>query len=384
MSVSRVRAKSLQRARGRRSGTPAVLLSMELRKRSALASVLRHDRAVALKVLRPELAAVLGAERFLREISISARLGRPHILTLIDSGESEGFVWYVLPYVRCGSLRNKLTREQQLSIEETVRIATQVASALDYAHRHGVIHRDIKPENILLHEGEAVVADFGIALAVREAGGPRLTESGLSLGTPQYMSPEQATGGRELDARSDVYSLAAVVYEMLAGEPPHTGPTVQAVIAKLLTERPTRIRTVRDTVPEGIDAAVAKALSKVPADRFGGAAEFAAALAVSPAEPTAGWRRRSTALVAGIVGAFALAAALWLAVRATGGRRAPALVVRDRAQLTFTGNAAAPAISSDGKQLAYVVKRCAAAACAYGIQVQGVGGGARRRVVDGA
>ncbi len=208
-----------------------------------LARDLKHNREVALKVLRPELAAVLGAERFLQEIRISARLDHPHILTLIDSGETEGFVWYVLPYVRGESLRNKLTREQQLSIEETVRIATQVASALDYAHRHGVIHRDIKPENILLHEGEAVVADFGIALAVREAGGPRLTETGLSLGTPQYMSPEQATGGRALDARSDVYSLAAVVYEMLAGEPPHTGPTVQAVIAKLLTERPTRLRT---------------------------------------------------------------------------------------------------------------------------------------------
>src|SRR6266704_722731 len=278
-----------------------------------LARDLKHDRDVALKILRPELAAVLGAERFLQEIRISARLDHPHILTLIDSGESDDFVWYVLPYVRGESLREKLTREQQLSIEEAVRIATQVASALDYAHHHGVIHRDIKPENILLHEGEAVVADFGIALALREAGGPRLTESGLSLGTPQYMSPEQATGGRELDARSDVYSLAAVVYEMLTGEPPHTGPTVQAGIAKLLTERPTRIR----------------------------------------------------------------------AVRATGGRRAPALVVRDRAQLTFPGNAAVPATSGAGKQLAYVVKRCAAAACAYGIEVQDVGGGASRRVVDG-
>src|SRR2546427_9213214 len=290
-----------------------------------LARDLKHSRDVALKVLRPELAAVLGAERFLQEIRISARLDHPHILTLIDSGESEGFVWYVLPYVRGESLRKKLTREQQLSIEEAVRIATQVASALDYAHHHGVIHRDIKPENILLHEGEAVVADFGIALAVREAGGPRLTESGLSLGTPQYMSPEQATGGRELDARSDVYSLAAVVYEMLAGEPPHTGPTAQAVIAELLTERPTRIRPGRGSVPEGIDTAVGEGLAKGPADRVGGAEQFATALAVPRAGSTAGWRRRSTALVAGIVGAFALAAALWLAGRATGGRRGPRL-----------------------------------------------------------
>ena len=278
-----------------------------------LARDLKHDRNVALKVLRPNIAAVLGAERFLQEIHISAGLDHPHILTLIDSGESDGFVWYVLPYVRGESLRDKLTREKQLSIEEVVRIATQVASALDYAHHHGVIHRDIKPENILLHEGEAVVADFGIALAVREAGGPRLTETGLSLGTPQYMSPEQAAGRRELDARSDVYSLAAVVYEMLAGEPPHTGPTAQAVIAKLLTERPTRIRTVRDTVPEGMDTAVAKALAKVPADRFGGAAEFAAALALPGPAPTAGWRRRRVAVAASLVGAVALAAiaAMW-------------------------------------------------------------------------
>jgi len=308
-----------------------------------LARDVKHDREVALKLLRPELAAVLGAERFLQEIRISAKLDHPHILTLIDSGESEGFVWYVLPYVRGESLREKLTREKQLSVEAAVRIATQVASALDYAHRHGVIHRDIKPENILLHEGEAVVADFGIALAVREAGGPRLTETGLSLGTPQYMSPEQATGGRELDGRSDMYSLAAVFYEMLAGEPPHTGPTVRAVIAKLLTERPTRIRTVRDTVPEGIDTAVAKALAKVPADRFGGAAEFAAALTVRGAGPTAGWRRRRVAVAASIAGAVALAAfaAVWHPWRRPARATAPVADVASVAVLPFenlTGN----------------------------------------------
>src|SRR3989441_4671610 len=219
-----------------------------------LARDLKHDRDVALKVLRPDLAAVLGAERFLQEIHISARLDHPHILTLIDSGESDGFVWYVLPYVRGESLREKLTREQQLAIEEAVRIATQVASALDYAHHHGVIHRDIKPENILLHEGEAVVADFGIALALREAGGPRLTETGLSLGTPQYMSPEQATGGRELDARSDVYSLAAVVYQMLAGGAPHPGPTVQGGVPEVLTARPAPPCNPGGTRPRGTDA----------------------------------------------------------------------------------------------------------------------------------
>jgi len=272
-----------------------------------LATDLKHDREVALKVLRPELGAVLGAERFLAEIKITARLDHPHILTLIDSGETEGFLWYVLPYVRGESLRAKLAREKQLSIDEAVRIATQVASALDYAHRHGVVHRDIKPENILLHEGEAVVADFGIALAVREAGGTRITETGLSLGTPQYMSPEQATGGSELDARSDVYSLAAVVYEMLAGEPPHTGPTAHAVIAKLVTERPTRIRTVRDTVPEGVDAAIAKALAKVPADRFQDARQFAAALETPQTRLDRG-KRRSLVVAAGIGGAVILAA----------------------------------------------------------------------------
>jgi TolB-like protein/tetratricopeptide (TPR) repeat protein len=279
-----------------------------------LARDLKHDRDIALKVLRPELAAALGAERFLEEIRISAKLDHPHILTLIDSGATDGFVYYVLPFVRGESLRDKLNREKQLGIEEALAITKQVASALDYAHRQGVVHRDIKPENILIQEGEAVVADFGIALAVREAGGPRLTESGLSLGTPQYMSPEQATGGRELDARSDVYSLAAVVYEMLAGEPPHTGPTVQAVIAKLLTERPTRIRTVRDTVPEGIDTAVAKALAKIPADRFAGAAEFAAALTAREAGRSASWRRRRrVAVSASIASAVALAAfaAVW-------------------------------------------------------------------------
>jgi TolB-like protein/tetratricopeptide (TPR) repeat protein len=308
-----------------------------------LARDLKHEREVALKVLRPELAAVLGAERFLQEIRISARLDHPHILTLIDSGAADGFLYYVLPYVRGESLREKLTREKQLAIEEAVRIAIQVASALDYAHRQGVIHRDIKPENILIQEGEAVVADFGIALAVREAGGPRLTESGLSLGTPQYMSPEQATGGRELDARSDVYSLAAVVYEMLAGEPPHTGPTVQAVIAKLLTERPTRIRTVRDTVPEGIDTAVAKALAKVPADRFGGAAEFAAALTAPVARRSAGWRRRPVAVAASIAGAVALVAiaAVWHPWRPPARAAAPRADAASVAVLPFdnlTGN----------------------------------------------
>jgi eukaryotic-like serine/threonine-protein kinase len=279
-----------------------------------LAYDLRHDRDVALKVMHPEVAAALGPERFLREIRISARLDHPHILTLIDSGQTDGVLWYVLPYVRGESLRAKLAREKQLSVEEAIRIATQVASALDYAHRHGIIHRDIKPENILLHEGEAVVADFGIALAVREAGGERLTETGLSLGTPHYMSPEQATGSREPDPRSDLYSLGAVVYEMLTGEPPHTGPTAQAVIAKLLSERPTRIRTVRADVPDHIEAAVAKALAKVPADRFASASEFATALG-RPGTGGMARRRRRVAVVAAGIGVVILMLAAGLTVR---------------------------------------------------------------------
>ncbi len=221
-----------------------------------LAQDLKHDRKVAVKVLRPELAAVVGAERFLHEIKLTANLQHPHILALHDSGEADGLVFYVMPFVEGESLRDKLNREKQLSIEETIEITKGVASALDYAHRHDVIHRDIKPENILLQDGQPVVADFGIALAVSAASGTRLTETGLSLGTPHYMSPEQAMGDRELDARSDVYSLACVTYEMLVGEPPYTGPTAQAIVAKLITEKPQHITLHRDTMPAHIDAAV--------------------------------------------------------------------------------------------------------------------------------
>jgi serine/threonine protein kinase len=321
-----------------------------------LAYDLRHDRDVALKVMHPEVAAALGPERFLREIRISARLDHPHILTLIDSGQNEAVLWYVLPYVRGESLRAKLAREKQLSVEEAIRIGTQVASALDYAHRHGIIHRDIKPENILLHEGEAVVADFGIALAVREAGGERLTETGLSLGTPHYMSPEQATGSRERDPRSDLYSLGAVVYEMLTGEPPHTGPTAQAVIAKLLSERPTRIRTVRADVPDHIEAAVAKALAKVAADRFASASEFATALG-RPGPGGMASRRRRLAVVAAGIGVVILLLAAALAVRHSWPRPArPAPIASPRTEVAsvavlpfenLTGNPA-DAYLSDG------------------------------------
>ena len=242
-----------------------------------LAQDVKHDRRVAVKVLRPELAAVIGAERFLAEIKTTANLQHPHILPLHDSGEADGFLFYVMPYVEGESLRDRISREHQLPVPEAVRIAREVASALDYAHRHHVIHRDIKPENILLHDGSALVADFGIALAVSTAGS-RMTETGMSLGTPHYMSPEQAMGEREITARSDVYALGCVTYEMLVGEPPFTGPTVQSIIARVMTEEPRALTIQRKSIPPHVESAVRTALEKLPADRFATAAEFGAAL----------------------------------------------------------------------------------------------------------
>ncbi len=243
-----------------------------------LAHDLKHDRKVAVKVLRPDLAAVIGAERFLREIKTIATLQHPHILGLIDSGEVDGTAYFVMPYVEGESLRDRLRREKQLPIPDAVQIATEVASALDYAHRHGVIHRDIKPENILLHDGSALVADFGIALAASKGGGGRMTETGMSLGTPTYMAPEQAMGERDVTARADVYALGATTYEMLTGDPPFSGSTAQAIVAKVMTERPRPIYPQRDTVPPAVEAAVLTALEKLPADRFATAAQFAEAL----------------------------------------------------------------------------------------------------------
>jgi serine/threonine-protein kinase len=243
-----------------------------------LAHDLRHDRKVAVKVMRPELAAVIGAERFLAEIKTTANLQHPHILPLHDSGEAGGTVFYVMPFVEGESLRDRLTRERQLPIADAVRIAAEVASALDYAHRHGVVHRDIKPENILLHDGRALVADFGIALAVSSAGGTRMTETGMSLGTPYYMSPEQAMGERDITAKTDVYALGATLYEMLVGEPPFTGPSAQAIIARVVTEEPRSLTVQRKTIPPHVAAAVQIALAKLPADRFATAAQFAEAL----------------------------------------------------------------------------------------------------------
>jgi tRNA A-37 threonylcarbamoyl transferase component Bud32 len=245
----------------------------------------RHDRKVAIKVLHPELAAVLGAERFLTEMRVTANLQHPHILPLFDSGTADGQLYYVMPLVEGESLRDRLTRERQLSIDDAVRIATEVASALDYAHRHQVVHRDIKPENILLHDGSALVADFGIALAVSNAGDKRLTQTGLSLGTPHYMSPEQATGDKSVDGRTDIYSLGCVLYEMLTGEPPFSGPSTQAIVAKVLTEPVPAIRPRRPTVSAALEAVVMKAVQKLPADRYATPQAFGQALR-SPAQAT--------------------------------------------------------------------------------------------------
>ena len=277
-----------------------------------LARDLRHDRPVALKVLHPELSAGLGPERFLREIRTTARLDHPHILPLLDSGEAGALLWYTMPYVEGESLRDRLRREGQLPVDQALRIAGETADALDCAHEHGIVHRDIKPENILLSRGHARVADFGIARALEAAGG-EITATGLAIGTPAYMSPEQASGGT-LDARSDIFALGCVLYEMLAGEPPYTGPTAQAVIAKRFAGEPTPLRLVRPSVPEAVEQTVRKALAPVPADRFASAAEFARALAATGAPtPTAGMstvalprRRRVPVLVTTLAVGFVL------------------------------------------------------------------------------
>src|SRR5687767_10476432 len=243
-----------------------------------LAHDLRHDRDVAIKVLHPDLAAALGGERFLTEIKTTAKLQHPHILPLLDSGTADTLLYYVMPYVEGETLRGRLERERQLPIGDALRIAREVADALGAAHGLGIIHRDIKPENILLQGDHALVADFGIALAVQQAGGSRMTQTGLSLGTPQYMSPEQAMGEKVIDARTDIYALGAVTYEMLTGDPPFTGSSVQAIVAKVVSAEPERPTLVRKTIPAGVEAAVLTALAKLPADRFASASDFAEAL----------------------------------------------------------------------------------------------------------
>jgi eukaryotic-like serine/threonine-protein kinase len=250
-----------------------------------LARDLKHDRPVALKVLLPELAATLGPDRFQREIRLAARLQHPHILTVHDSGETGGQLWFTMPYVEGESLRDRLRRERQLPVDDALRIAREAAQALQYAHDHDVVHRDIKPENLLLtKDGNTLVADFGIARAL--GGDEHLTQTGMSVGTPAYMSPEQASGDRVLDARTDVYSLGAVLYEMLAGEPPYTGPTAQQIIMKRFTDPVPSVRKARPSVPENVDHAIQRALASLAADRFATASEFGRALQIVPGAAT--------------------------------------------------------------------------------------------------
>ncbi len=305
-----------------------------------LAEDLKHHRQVALKVLRPELAAALGPERFLREIEIAAQLHHPHILPLYDSGEAHGFLYYVMPYVEGESLRDRLEREKQLAIDDALQAAREVADALSYAHSRGVIHRDIKPENILLESGHAVVADFGIARAIDQAGGEKLTGTGLTLGTPAYMSPEQAAGSKDLDGRSDLYSLGCVLYEMLAGQAPFMGPTVESMIHQHLTVEAPNITGVRPAVPAHVAATLERALSKTPADRFSPVALFAEALeprgsvaltsaSAAPVQRRFSWERMTLLAILVVVvaaGGFVAARRL-LAPTAAGTTDAPRIVV---------------------------------------------------------
>jgi serine/threonine-protein kinase len=324
-----------------------------------LATDLRHNRNVALKVLKPELAAVVGAERFLAEIETTANLQHPHILPLFDSGEADGLLFYVMPYVEGESLRERLERDKQLPADEAAHIAANVAEALDYAHRHAVVHRDIKPANILLQDGKPVVADFGIALAIGVAGGGRLTETGLSLGTPHYMSPEQATGDQSVGAGTDIYALGCVLYEMLVGEPPYTGSTAQAVLGQIVTGEPDSAREHRKSVPAHVDAAIMKALEKVPADRFATAGAFADVLSgrAPIAHPVSGAKRSTAPAWPGrflyAAGLLAVAAVTWIVARNQAGAPSPMRLSLALAPGQELRRPSAVRISADGSMLVY-------------------------------
>ena len=327
-----------------------------------LAEDIKHERKVALKVLKPELAAVVGAERFLAEIKTTANLQHPHILPLFDSGEADGFLFYVMPYLEGESLRDRIDREKQLPVDEAVRIASAVANALDHAHRHKVIHRDIKPANILLQDGEPVVADFGIALAIGAAGSNRLTETGLSLGTPFYMSPEQATGDQPVGASTDTYALGSVLYEMLTGDPPYMGSTAQAVLGQIISSKPISATDKRPAIPANVDAVLRKALEKLPADRFTSAQDFAKALGdehfrygedvAGVAAVAAGpWKRVSVGL-----GATSLVLAVALVWTVRSRPELPVVPLRmglsDFEVRAVSGSGVRIAISRDGSQIA--------------------------------
>ncbi len=362
-----------------------------------LASDVRHERQVAVKVLRPDLSASIGSERFLQEIRIAARLSHPHILPLHDSGEANGLLYYVMPYVAGESLRQRLAREGELPVTDAARILRDVSDALAYAHQHGVVHRDIKPENILLTGRHALVADFGVAKALSEATGKnRITTAGVALGTPAYMSPEQAVADPHVDHRADIYAIGVVGYEMIAGAPPFTGGSPQQVLASQVTELPRPVTTRRPAMPPILATAIMRCLEKKPADRWQSADDLLAQ--IEAAQTTTGGstptdtrphaavsrginRRLALAAVGALVAALAVGG--WF-MRSSGGDAGPAATLRDRTQLTYTGRVQSPAISPDGKQLAYVTRECTETKCAYAVDVQDVGGTATRRVLTGA
>ena len=369
-----------------------------------LATDVRHEREVAVKVLRSDLSASIGAERFLQEIRIAARLGHPHILPLHDSGEAGGLLYYVMPFVRGESLRERLAREGELPVPDAVRIMRDVADALAHAHEHGVVHRDIKPENILLSGRHALVADFGIAKAVSAArtGAPEvrdgtLTSIGQSLGTPAYMAPEQAAADPHVDHRADIYALGVVGYEMVAGEPPFTGASPQQVLASHITETPRPVSARRPVVPPALADALMRCLEKKPADRWQTAGALLAQLE-AVATPTGGSTPTDTRPYAAprtqarrwplLVGALLVLATAgfgaWRAGLFGGDRAGPAVLLRDRTQLTSIGRVERPAVSPDGRQLAYVARDCDETGCAYAVELQDVGGSATRRVFEDA
>jgi serine/threonine protein kinase/Tol biopolymer transport system component len=329
------------------------------------ATDLKHDRKVAVKVLRPELSAMVGADRFLREIRVTARLQHPHILPLYDSGAAAELLYYVMPLINGESLRERLRRERQLPVNEVVSVIGAIASALDYAHRQGVLHRDIKPENILLHDRQPLLADFGIALAVSAAGGDRLTVAGLAIGTPSYMSPEQIAGEQTLDARTDIYALGCVAYEMLTGDPPFTGPNLQAVMASVMTGTPRPVEETRRTVPAGVAAAIHRAMERLPADRFHSAADFAAALTADSVarrpRRRSSWRDPGVVAIGAIAGVIiGLVAARFLAPVAHPSVRRLSIVLPDSSPAALAGAGSTSerqtsiALSPAGDRLAYV------------------------------
>jgi tRNA A-37 threonylcarbamoyl transferase component Bud32 len=358
-----------------------------------LAEDLKHERQVAIKVLREDLSASLGAGRFLREIKIAAQLQHPHILPLLDSGEADGFLYFVMPYIKGQSLRERLAREGELPVPEAVRLISEVVDALVEAHAHGVVHRDIKPDNVMLSGRHALVTDFGVAKAISEATGRNtVTTLGVAVGTPAYMSPEQAAADPHVDHRSDIYSVGVMAYEMLSGRPPFTGNTPQQVLAAHVTEAPDPVSKRRPAIPAALEQIVMKCLAKRPADRYQSASELHAALeplstpsaGMTPTEtrPIMAGRPARRALWLLLPGLGVLGVVAWLMVRAQGHGPAAPDAFRARTQVTSTGNADNPALSADGKQLAYIVQNCTASGCNSSIEVQDVEG-TGRRLVDG-